>query len=227
MFNFKFRIMKKILFILLPAFLLVSCKSREEKVAELIKQEMFKTLYDFESYEPVETKIDSAFTSIYTDSVIKSYAYIARSFLDDVQEGLDKVKDAQRTAEIWRDSYSSYGRIKYEEACNEMRNHLDEVKSKMSIVNSYTDSIRNASVGFKPEFCGWRVKHRFRCKTKGGNFDLGDYVYIVDKKVTKIIYKEDPDDEYTKKVNGLIEEAINSKNEQEETDSVTDAASNI
>ena len=121
MFNFKFRIMRKILFILLPTFLLVGCKSREEKVAELIKQEMFKTLYDFESYEPVETKIDSAFTSIYTDSVIKSYAYIARSFLDDVQEGLDKVKDAQRTAEIWRDSYSSYGRGKYEEAYNEMR----------------------------------------------------------------------------------------------------------
>ena len=150
MFNFKFRIMRKILFILLPTFLLVGCKSREEKVAELIKQEMFKTLYDFESYEPVETKIDSAFTSIYTDSVIKSYAYIARSFLDDVQEGLDKVKDAQRTAEIWRDSYSSYGRGKYEEAYNEMREHLDEVKSKMSIVNGYTDSIRNASVGFKP-----------------------------------------------------------------------------
>ena len=53
---------------------------------------------------------------------------------------------------LWRDSYSSYGRGKYEEAYNEMREHLDEVKSKMSIVNGYTDSIRNASVGFKPEF---------------------------------------------------------------------------
>ena len=67
----------------------------------------------------------------------------------------------------------------------------------------------------------------FRCKTKGGNFDLGDYIYIVDKRVTKIIYKEDPDDEYTKKVNGLIEEAVSSKNEQEETDSVSGATSNI
>lgn len=219
--------MKKILFIILSAFLLTGCKSREEKVAELIKQEMFKTLYDFESYEPVETKIDSAFTSIYTDSVIKSYAYIACSLLDDVQEELDKVKDAQRTAEIWRDSYSSYGRSKYEKAYNKMREHLDDVKSKMSIVNSYTDSIRNASVDFKSEFCGWRVKHRFRCKTKGGNFDLGDYVYIFNKEVTKIIYKEDPNDEYTKKVNGLIEEVVSSKNEQEEVDSVTSATSNI
>ena len=38
--------------------MLVGCQSREEKAAELIKQEMFKTLYDFESYEPIETKID-------------------------------------------------------------------------------------------------------------------------------------------------------------------------
>ena len=56
------------------------------------------------------------------------------------KKDLIKVKDAQRTAEIWRDSYSSYGRGKYEEAYNEMREHLDEVKSKMSIVNGYTDS---------------------------------------------------------------------------------------
>ena len=96
----------------------------------------------------------------------------------------------QRTAEIWEIAIHLM-EGKYEEAYNEMREHLDEVKSKMSIVNGYTDSIRNASVGFKPEFCGWRVKHRFRCKTKGGNFDLGDYIYIVDKRVTKIIYKED------------------------------------
>ena len=56
--------MRKILSFLFVFLLLCSCQSREEKVAELIKQEMFKTLYDFESYEPIETKIDSAFTSI-------------------------------------------------------------------------------------------------------------------------------------------------------------------
>lgn len=203
--------MKKILLALLFIVLLTGCKSREDKIAELIKQEMFKTLYDFESYEPIETKIDSAFTSIYTDSVIKSYAYIARSFLDDAQESLDKVKDAQKTVEIWRDSYSSYGRSKFEDAYNEMKKHLAEVNSKMYIVNCYADSIRSASANFKPEFCGWRVEHRFRCKTKGGNFDLGNYLYIFDEKVTTIIYQEDPDDEYTKKVKGLIEEAINTK----------------
>lgn len=42
-------------------FILSGCKSKEEKALEIIKNEMFKTLYDFESYQPIETKIDSAF----------------------------------------------------------------------------------------------------------------------------------------------------------------------
>ena len=216
--------MRTVLFILLSVVLFSSCKSREEKAAELIKQEMFKTLYDFESYEPVETKIDSAFTSVYTDSVIIAYAYIARSFLDDAQEGLDKVKDAQRTVEIWRDSYSSYGRSKYEEAYNEMKERLDEVKSKMNIVNRYMDSIRSASINFRPQFCGWEATHRFRCKTKGGNFDLGDYIYIFDKDLENIIYKEDVNDDSNSKIKSLIDEAIHSDKE-DDVDAVNGATS--
>ena len=50
---------------------------------------------------------------------------------------------------------------------------------------------------------------------------------LIDIHKFKSLHKEDPDDEYTKKVNGLIEEAVSSKNEQEETDSVSGATSNI
>ncbi len=46
--------------IIMGAFVMSACTSREEKVAETIKNEMFKTLYDFESYQPVETKIDTS-----------------------------------------------------------------------------------------------------------------------------------------------------------------------
>lgn len=57
--------MKQIIIMALAGiFILTGCKSKEEKALEAIKDEMFKTLYDFESYQPVETKIDSAFLSI-------------------------------------------------------------------------------------------------------------------------------------------------------------------
>ncbi|MFS2831143.1 hypothetical protein AAH084_22135 [Bacteroides faecis] len=205
--------MRKILSFLFVFLLLCSCQSREEKVAELIKQEMFKTLYDFESYEPIETKIDSAFTSIYTDSIIKSYAYIARAFLDDVEENLDKIKDDRNTMEIWSDSYSSLGRSKYNEALKNYGERLDKTKRYMEVVNNYMDSIKIISSNFKPEFYGWKASHKFRCKNKGGNFDLGNYIYVFDKKMNSIIYKEDIDDDSNNKIRNIIDEAINSKDE--------------
>lgn len=205
--------MRKILSFLFVFLLLCSCQSREEKVAELIKQEMFKTLYDFESYEPIETKIDSAFTSIYTDPIIKSYAYIARAFLDDVEENLDKIKDDRNTMEIWSDSYSSLGRSKYNEALKNYGERLDKTKRYMEVVNNYMDSIKIISSNFKPEFYGWKASHKFRCKNKGGNFDLGNYIYVFDKKMNSIIYKEDIDDDSNNKIRNIIDEAINSKDE--------------
>lgn len=42
---------------------------------------------------------------------------------------------------------------------------------------------------------GWEVKHRFRCKTKGGSPDIGDYRYVLDKDFKKIIIQEDTDDD--------------------------------
>lgn len=47
------------------AFLLISCESREDKIQKAVSQELKGVLYDFESYEPVKTQIDSAFFSPY------------------------------------------------------------------------------------------------------------------------------------------------------------------
>lgn len=68
--------MKKLLLLLVTtSIFLVGCKSKEEKAQEAIKKEMFKTLYDFNSYEPIETKVDSSFYSIYTDTVFTTDCY--------------------------------------------------------------------------------------------------------------------------------------------------------
>lgn len=42
---------------------------------------------------------------------------------------------------------------------------------------------------------GWEVKHRFRCKTKGGSPDIGDCRYVLDKDFKKIIIQENTDDD--------------------------------
>ena len=115
--------------------------------------------------------------------------------------------------EIWSDSYSSLGRSKYNEALKNYGERLDKTKRYMEVVNNYMDSIKIISSNFKPEFYGWKASHKFRCKNKGGNFDLGNYIYVFDKKMNSIIYKEDIDDDSNNKIRNIIDEAINSKDE--------------
>lgn len=202
--------MKKILLwiaIIIP--ILSSCKSKEEKATEMIKNEMFKTLYDFESYQPIETKVDSAYTSIYTDSTIISHAYIARHFLDDVDKQLEEIKDAKSTMEIWGDGYSSLSRTKFNNAYEKYTEALDKAKAYIEIANLQMDTIKQLSKKFEPKFYGWKATHKFRCKTKGGNPDIGNYIYVFDEKMKNIIYQENQDDESLPKIKNLIDEAIN------------------
>lgn len=202
--------MKKILLWLpIIAVIFSGCKSKEEKAAELIKKEMFRTLYDFESYQPIETKVDSAYTSIYTDSIILSHAYIAKQLLADVDKCLEEIKDAKSTMEIWEDGYSSLSRTKFNDAYDKYKKNLEEAKSYMNVVNSSIDSIKILANNFTPKFYGWMVTHKFRCKTKGGSPDIGDYIYIFDKDMKNIIHKEDINDESLASLKKIITEAIN------------------
>jgi hypothetical protein len=157
----------------------IACTSKEEKAAKLIKNEMYKTLYDFASYEPIETKIDSAFTSVYTDTTIAVYVYLASDYLEKANEFLKEMKDNRSTMEIWSDSYSSYGYSKYKNAKNEYETNLAKTKDYLSKINIISDTIKVMANNIPHKFCGWSATHKFRCKNKGGNFDIGNNLYII------------------------------------------------
>lgn len=204
--------MKNVIIMALTAiFILSGCKSKEEKALEAIKNEMFKTLYDFESYQPIETKIDSAFLSAYTDSIIIKHGYILNELLKEANEALSEIKEANRSIEIWSDSYSSYGREQYYEAKSKAEQGLENANLYIEIMNTQSDTIKQLAQNIKPEFYGWKVTHKFRCKTKGGNSTIGNYIYYFDKNVKNIIYQEDTEDEDLTKVKNLIKEAIEKK----------------
>ena len=214
--------MKKILFILASILLLASCKSREEKVAELIKDNMFKTLYDFSSYEPIESKIDSAFTSVYTDSITLEHGQFIKIYLDKLNSCIEEMEDANETIKIWNNGYySSYAHSKIKEARKKAMESYEEAKKNNNLIELHSISIKDRAKSIERIFYGWKVTHKFRCKTKGGNPDIGNFVYVFDKEIKSIIYKEDLDNEDNLRVKDLIEEALNREFESEETDSIT------
>ena len=213
----KFKKMKKVLLFLSSCVFLFSCQSREEKVAELIKQQMFKTLYDFESYEPIETsQIDSVFTSIYTDSTAIEHASLIIATMDIGDEYVEEANDYCRTIEIWGDSYSSYGRGKVRDAYDKLKEVRDKLEAALQLVEEYRTIIKERNKNFESEFIGWSVTHKFRCKNKGGNFDLGTYQFVIDPKFEKVQYFNDLEDEESKKITDVIKQSIEYKEEQVE-----------
>lgn len=209
---------KKILLFGIIALLFVACKSKEEKANELIKMELNKTLYDFSSYEPIETIVDSAFTSIYRDSLILSHAYKVQACLELYKEQIAEVNSEISTAEIWSDSYSSYGRKKFNEAREKAQTSLDKAIFYAQKMEEEKTLLKTEIDKFESTFCGYQAKHKFRCKTKGGNFDLADYLYIIDENFGKILSVSRLDDEDFDKIKELIDEVKNEKETKNATE---------
>lgn len=201
----------KLFQVILILAVLGACKSKEEKANELIKDKMFKTLYDFTSYEPVETKIDSAFSSIYRDSLILDWAISTSVHVTLAKDYLNEAESAKDIMDIWSGGYSSYSSAKWKEAYNDFQEKIKLADFHLEKIKLYSDSIKTSSESFVKEFIGWQATHLFRAKTKGGQPDLATYIYIFDPKVEKILHSEDSDDEDLKKYRGLIDEAIAGK----------------
>lgn len=200
--------MKKLVLLVIVSLIISSCKSKEEKAQEIIKEEMFKTLYDFDSYEPIETKVDSSFYSIYTDTAILKYGYIISEMQKEREENLDKVESAISNMKIWSGSYSSLGRNEFTKAKAEGEKFMDRANTNLKMIIIASDSIKKLSANTKNEFNGWKVTHKFRAKTKGGNSTIGNYIYIMDKDMKNIIYQEDTEDKDIINAKKYIKEAI-------------------
>lgn len=201
----------KNLLLAIPFLLIVSCSSKEEKANELIKADMFKSLYDYESYQPIETIIDSSFIEAKKDSIVRGYAYLLIENLNIINKSLDKVESEKRSLDIWSDSYSLYGRGQYLDHYRNIKKELADIKGYMTIANTLMFSIKTRADSLGTSFIGWEAKHKFRCKNKGGNPDIGNYLYVFDKDMKRITYKEDLEDKDIISLNSAIDDIISGK----------------
>ena len=204
----------KVGIVLAACFSIGACKSKEDKALALIDKQMFSSLYDYESYQPVETQLDSAFNVAEYNEEILALGLLVSDDMDEVNDEIKEMKSAQRSMNIWSDSYSSYGRSEYYEARDAMKEHWEKAKTYGQKVALEMGMIREKAKEFDGSFCGWKVTHKFRCKTKGGNSTLGTYVYIFDRDVKEILYYEDTEDEDIVSAKKLIKEAIEMTEEE-------------
>ena len=200
--------MKKILLFGIMALFLFSCgRSKEERAIELIQAELFRTLHDFSSYEPIETVVDSAFSCVYTDPIIVLLATLASIHLENTNDHLERVRRSTRTMEIWQNSRTAYGRSRFNEANRESRRHLDRASHYLDLYHSGLCEIQELINDFESEFIGFHAKHRFRSRTLGGNFRVSTNLYLIDPNFTEIISVRDLNCEDKEEIRTVINEA--------------------
>ena len=173
----------------------------------MIDKRMYNTLYDYDSYQPIETRVSEAYSTLYNTDSIRAMAILLKRYLDEANDYKSKADDAKSTMDIWSDSYTSYGRSKYRDARKEWIDnsilYFSETKLAFTLTMLAYESIKD----FHGEpLDGWEVYHRYRCKSKGGSALLCEEYFYVDKDIKTITKVIDLDDEEYKTSKSLINE---------------------
>ena len=204
--------MKKILFAMIAsAVLFASCQSKEKKAEELIKSELSKTLYDFDSYQPIETTVKEAKATIFNDTTCWKFGALLAYAMQETLECIKNANNAKEHMDIWGPpSYysSTYSDNQYYKYKAEYEKANDEAFTNGMICKATASLIKKTVAKLDTtKIIGWEVSHRFRCKTKGGNSDIGNYRYIIDTEFKNILLREDTGSDEDKQIRDALESA--------------------
>lgn len=181
--------MKNLLYLFTFILIFCSCgKSPEEKADELIKAELRKSLYKPDSYNPIETKLDSAFAP-YDDPVLFEKMMETVKIGAEIK-GLDHdMKQAKSTMSIWSGPYiDSYGRNEYNEAKEEYDKANAEKEKLTEKGKKKLEEIVNL-LKQERKFIGYLATHNYRADNNAGNTLIGNTVFIIDKEFKEILFR--------------------------------------
>jgi len=177
--------MKNVVFFLFLSFIMVGCGlSKEEKATLFAENEVKKILNDASSYEAVETRVDSAFVSIYTDYEACEAAYNISELYSELEFLQNDYYNEKSDAAIWTGAWDSYGKEQYQQAKNKMGEIEKKLKKVDDEITENKEVIKNRYESIdEGEFCGWAVYHRFRCANGLGVKSLVDVLLITDEDI--------------------------------------------
>ena len=192
--------MKKISFLLpLIALAMVSCdNSPLAKADRLVRKEMPKNLVFPDSYDPIETKIDSAF---YPMDDFKFYEYqetlnnlnkkyaVLRSEFESMEIDLDLSKSIMNLCSGLPLPFFEYG---YNESKNKTLKYNEELKAKQEEINKVKGKALDIIYELKeilakePIFIGYRATHSYRAKNSAEQTTIERDCFFLNKEITEI-----------------------------------------
>lgn len=180
--------MKKLIFASFTIVLLAACsQSNEQKAEVLIKESLKKTLYKPETYKPIETKVDSAFTPYDDPKLFEEMMELVKleSEFEDLEE---KAKSAKSSMSLWSGPYQTdYGRNNYSEAKEEFddaNNKIEKLKKRGRKQYEKVVSMLHAN----RTFLGYKAIHNYRADNNAGNTLIGNSVFFIDKDFKEVLF---------------------------------------
>ena len=148
---------------MLATILLAAChNSPIDKANKLIMEEVPKTLYIPNSYDPVETQLDSAFAP-YDDPDFCIKTAELQEKEEELQLHKKEAKLAKSIMSIYSDSYSDYSRNQYQEQkaeYEEANKKIKETEKDIQEISTYLNQREQE----QPKFIGYKAYHRYRAK---------------------------------------------------------------
>lgn len=208
--------MKKILVLLTLTMLTASCvKSREEKAAEFAANSIKKVLNYPDSYEAVETQVDSAFSSVYYDTKACETAYDIleqRKEQESIEEDFRSAKTSVALDAVSFGIASAYqieslrqSKEKLEKVASELEKVKDKIQEDKDIILARYRAIKQG------EFWGWGITQRYRCANGAGDKSINNALLITDTEFKEVYfnYFQDPiNPNQLKEIQDVIHEIV-------------------
>ena len=205
--------MKKFSFsLMLATILLTAChNSPIDKANKLIMEEVQKTLYIPDSYDPVDTQLDSAFAP-YDDPDFCIKASELQEKERELQRHKEKAKFAKSSMSIWSNPYSAFAKNEYQESKAEYREANKKAKETEKDIQEISTYL-NQREQEQPKFIGYKAYHRYQAENNAGQVLMNDEVFLIDKELTQIIYVYETEGDIIDKLMNVLEKTLDTLNE--------------
>ena len=205
--------------ILLCVFLPQNCSSKKDKGPDFsnmeIRQETAKTmakklvcesLYYPDSYDPVNTTVDSVFYNYLTDADCLNAAVE----LIDLRNAYEAAKSSYEDNDWTIRFHGNPGGAFLEHERNARAEAAAEMKELQPKIERQQEIIRNRSTARDGEFIGWQVIHRYRASNSAGVVSFGNVLYVLDSTMSQcyLRFSLDEDEKNLKSIRTVIENEL-------------------
>ena len=151
----------------------------------MIEEDLKKVLYVPESYDPVETKVDSAFTP-FDDPVFVDKTMQLLDLATSIEEYDNNIKEAKSSMSLWDNMGSAFSRNEYQEAKDEYDENTQNRTEAISKAKKLGEELKKM-MDKERMFIGYKVQHRYRADNNAGNTLFGEKIYLFDKNMNQIV----------------------------------------